>query len=101
MAENKDKISDDEFARYSKQHELVDQVCSHYEEEETTDGPIENKRFQKILTAMQEMQQCGQPPEELVGQNQSGNSFQPTSMDDFNKLMEESGNMGMDQCKTM
>lgn len=47
---------------------------------------------------MQEMQSCGQPPEELVANRQNPTNFQATSMDDFNKLMEE-GNM--DQCKTM
>lgn len=48
---------------------------------------------------MQEMQQLGQPPEELVRGN-GQNTFQPTSMEDFNKLMEE-GASNMDQCKTM
>lgn len=99
LKNNEDKLSDEDFKRYSKQHELVDQVCKYYEEDESESGTIENKRFQNILTTMQEMQQCGQPPEDLV-QNNGQNNFQPTSMEDFNKLMEE-GAANMDQCKTM
>ena len=104
LAENKEKLSEDDFKRYSKQHELVDQVCGYYEEAKDVEGPIENKRFQKILTAMQEMQQCGQPPEALVANGENPTGFQSSSnpMDDFNelnKMMGEGGNM--DQCKTM
>lgn len=69
---------------------------------ENAEGPIESKRFQKILSAMQEMQLCGQPPEALVANGQNPTGFQPSSMEDFNeinKMMGEGGNM--DQCKTM
>ena len=50
---------------------------------------------------MQEMQQCGQPPEDLVQAN-GQNNYQSNMMDmnEFNKMMEESAG-NMDQCKTM
>ena len=102
LEENKDKLSDDDLTRYSKQNELVNQVCSYYEEVEETDVPIENRKFQKILTAMQEMQQCGQPPEALVANGKNPTSFQPSSMEDFNKLFsggEDGANIN--QCQQM
>ena len=101
LSENRETLSEEDYERYKKQHELVDQVCGYYEEEDT-DGPIESKRFQKILTAMQEMQLLGQPPEALMVNGQNPAGFQPTSMEEFNELNKMMGGEGgPDQCKTM
>lgn len=68
LSENKAKISESEYQRYSKQHECMAQVCIEFESERPNDTEdVKNKRFEQILNVMQQMQLCGQPPEDLVG----------------------------------
>lgn len=48
------------------------QVCTELEAEKDDDSdPVKKQRFTKILALMQEMQNCGQPPEDLVGEQTS------------------------------
>ena len=43
-------------------------ICSEFEEEEEGDSQdIKNQRFERIIDLMQQMQECGQPPKDIVG----------------------------------
>lgn len=54
--------------RYTKQLDLMNQVISEFDSEQESDTADEKKaRFQRILTVMQSMQNCGSPPTELIG----------------------------------
>ncbi|KAJ9595728.1 hypothetical protein L9F63_013091 [Diploptera punctata] len=68
LEENKSKLEPSEFDRFSKQKQLMDQVCVELEKESEVDTPeIKKQRFDVILDLMQKMQDCGQPPKDLVG----------------------------------
>lgn len=48
--------------------ELMQVVCSEFESEKDSDSSDTKKeRFQRILSIMQQMQECGSPPKDLVG----------------------------------
>lgn len=68
LEENKSKLEPSEYDRYINQKQLMDQVCTELEKESETDTPeVKKQRFDIILDLMQKMQDCGQPPKELVG----------------------------------
>ncbi|XP_039752667.1 peroxisomal biogenesis factor 19 isoform X1 [Pararge aegeria] len=68
LAENKGKIEQSELERFEKQQSLMQQVCSELEPEQDTDNEdVKRKRFETVLKLMQQMQDLGQPPTELVG----------------------------------
>ncbi|KDR12308.1 peroxisomal biogenesis factor 19 [Zootermopsis nevadensis] len=68
LEENRSKLEPSEFERFGKQRELMDQVCVELERESESDSQEEKKRrFDTILDLMQKMQDCGQPPKDLVG----------------------------------
>ncbi|OWR47617.1 putative house keepingprotein [Danaus plexippus plexippus] len=53
---------------YEKQQSLMNQVCSELEPEQESDPEdVKRKRFEKVLKLMQQMQDLGQPPTDLVG----------------------------------
>ncbi|EFJ17197.1 hypothetical protein SELMODRAFT_179107 [Selaginella moellendorffii] len=58
LSANKSKLSQEEFDRYSRQHDLIKQLCHVYET--TPDN------FNVIMELMQSMQSCGQPPAEMI-----------------------------------
>lgn len=73
LQENKASLSSEEFARYDRQYHLVCGICSEYEAESTSDpDDVKKKRFDKLLGLMQQMQECGQPPSDLVGEMPPG-----------------------------
>ncbi|XP_002976649.2 peroxisome biogenesis protein 19-1 [Selaginella moellendorffii] len=57
---NKSKLSKEDRDRFSKQHQLILELCRVYD---TTPGD-----FDKITELMQSMQGCGQPPAEIVAE---------------------------------
>ncbi|KAJ2943419.1 hypothetical protein O0L34_g12228 [Tuta absoluta] len=68
LADNKGKIEPAEYDRFSKQQELMQQVCAELEPEQESDPEdVKRLRFQTVLDLMQRMQDLGQPPTELVG----------------------------------
>lgn len=68
LEENRSNLEPSEFERFSKQQELMHQVCVELEKETEADSPEAKKqRFDVILDLMQKMQDCGQPPKDLVG----------------------------------
>jgi pentatricopeptide repeat protein len=45
----------------------MQQVCTEFENDnDTDDAATKNSRFEKILTLMQQMQECGHPPKVSV-----------------------------------
>ncbi|KAK2587007.1 hypothetical protein KPH14_010974 [Odynerus spinipes] len=69
LEQKKDTLSSGDLQRYTKQLELMQKVCSELEKEQDTDtDEIKKRRFETILSLMQDMQTYGQPPEELVGE---------------------------------
>ncbi|XP_029051033.1 peroxisomal biogenesis factor 19 isoform X1 [Osmia bicornis bicornis] len=68
LEEKKATISSSDLQRFTKQLELMKQVCSELEKEKDGDSEeIKKKRFETVVSLMQEVQSCGQLPEELVG----------------------------------
>eukprot|EP00899_Mesostigma_viride_P018515 jgi/Mesvir1/26665/Mv20450-RA.1 len=55
---NSGKLSAGELRRYERQHELIREILSVYD---SRPGD-----FSRIVELMQQMQECGQPPEEIV-----------------------------------
>ncbi|PIM97784.1 40 kDa farnesylated protein associated with peroxisome [Handroanthus impetiginosus] len=55
---NKAKLQEEEYARYSHQYELIRDLNQVYE--------TEPENFNKIVELMQKMQECGQPPNDIV-----------------------------------
>ena len=51
-------MSEGDFQRYSKQLRSIRRLCSAYESSD--------KGFDDVLHLMQEIQSCGQPPEEII-----------------------------------
>ncbi|KAK8968838.1 Peroxisome biogenesis protein 19-1 [Platanthera guangdongensis] len=58
LQEHKDKLSKEEFDRYYQQYELMLKLNDVYEEDPNN--------FPKIVDLMQKMQECGQPPSDIV-----------------------------------
>ncbi|CAK1593000.1 unnamed protein product [Parnassius mnemosyne] len=68
LAENKGKIEQSEYERFEKQQKLMEEVCAELEPEQESDPEdVKRKRFEIVLNLMQQMQDLGQPPTELVG----------------------------------
>ncbi|XP_014216502.1 peroxisomal biogenesis factor 19 [Copidosoma floridanum] len=71
LDEKKSTLSPADFTRYEKQFELMQNVCKELEEEKEDDSEeVKRQRFEKTLSLMQEMQAYGQPPDDLVGDQQ-------------------------------
>ncbi|CAH0713001.1 unnamed protein product, partial [Brenthis ino] len=68
LADNKGKIEQSEYERFEKQQELMKKVCAELEPEQESDPEdVKRRRFESVLKMMQQMQDLGQPPTELVG----------------------------------
>mmetsp|Transcript_4750 Transcript_4750/g.8148 ORF Transcript_4750/g.8148 Transcript_4750/m.8148 type:complete len:279 (+) Transcript_4750:19-855(+) len=75
MEANRATLSEDDLQRYARQKESLDHICLAYEE--TPDD------FQKIVTLMQEMQELGQPPPEILQEVAPGIEFGPDGVPRF------------------
>ena len=64
LEENASSLPEDELRRYEQQHLYVCEVCTLFEEEEAANNSGLHKA--KIMEVMQLMQECGQPPRDLV-----------------------------------
>ncbi|KAK4750007.1 hypothetical protein SAY87_027456 [Trapa incisa] len=58
LEDHKSSLSEEEFKRYSHQHKLIKDLNEVYEKEPDN--------FNKIVDLMQKMQECGQPPNDIV-----------------------------------
>ncbi|XP_053210502.1 peroxisomal biogenesis factor 19-like [Panonychus citri] len=88
--EHRNELDEGDLERYTKQFNLMKQVCVEFEAENESDpSEVKDSRFQKILKIMQDMKDCGSPPKELVGDVPDIGSDL-----DFSKLSEMAGGMG-------
>lgn len=58
LEEHKTSLSKEEYDRYSHQYELIKHLNHVYE--------YDSGNFTKIVELMQKMQECGQPPNDIV-----------------------------------
>ncbi|KAB2070816.1 hypothetical protein ES319_A08G180000v1 [Gossypium barbadense] len=58
LEEHKANLSKEEYERYSRQYELIKELNGVYENDPNN--------FTKIVDLMQKMQECGQPPNDIV-----------------------------------
>eukprot|EP00271_Cylindrocystis_brebissonii_P023268 TRINITY_DN956_c0_g1_i1.p1 TRINITY_DN956_c0_g1~~TRINITY_DN956_c0_g1_i1.p1 ORF type:complete len:368 (-),score=103.29 TRINITY_DN956_c0_g1_i1:823-1926(-) len=58
LAEHAAELAPEDVARYTRQQECIKELCHLYDSEPDN--------FDKILEVMQRMQECGQPPPEIV-----------------------------------
>lgn len=69
LADNRSKLEAKEYDKYNRQFSVMQKVCIEFENEKDSDDSVtKNRRFEKILALMQEMQECGHPPKELAGE---------------------------------
>ncbi|XP_017764414.1 PREDICTED: peroxisomal biogenesis factor 19 [Eufriesea mexicana] len=70
LEKKKATISTSDLQRSTKQFELMQQVCTELDKEKDDDTEeMKKKRFETIISLMQEIQGYGQLPEELVGEH--------------------------------
>jgi len=67
LDDNKDKISADDHAKFTKQFQITSKICSQFESEDASNEESKKASFDKVLTLMEEMQALGHPPKDLVG----------------------------------
>lgn len=60
LSKNKDALEPDEYGRYEKQYVYVQKICGLYENDPDN--------YSGLMCLLQEMQQCGQPPQEIIDQ---------------------------------
>ncbi|XP_057467071.1 peroxisome biogenesis protein 19-1-like [Actinidia eriantha] len=58
LEEHKSKLSKDDYERYSHQYKLIKDLIEVYE--------TEPGNFNKVVELMQKMQECGQPPNDII-----------------------------------
>ncbi|XP_077279064.1 peroxisomal biogenesis factor 19 [Temnothorax americanus] len=69
LEEHKATLNPSDLQRYTKQSELMQKVCTELEKEKEDDvEDIKQRRFQCVLKLMTEMQNYGQAPDDLVGE---------------------------------
>jgi len=79
LADNRAKLSEDQYAAYNKQCELTRRICFKFEEEdaEKDSEGMKKERFDAVMGMMQEMQALGHPPKELTGETGEGSAAMP------------------------
>ncbi|KAK9698793.1 hypothetical protein RND81_08G131700 [Saponaria officinalis] len=60
LEEHKSSLSEEDYKRYSHQYELIQELNGVY------DSDPDN--FTRIVDLMQKMQECGQPPNDIVNE---------------------------------
>lgn len=76
LDENKDKTAKDQLDKYFQQQRIVGEICEEFETEQPSETDERKKlRFERIIDLMQQMQDLGQPPKEIVGDMAPGLDF--------------------------
>ncbi|XP_052063769.1 peroxisomal biogenesis factor 19-like [Mytilus californianus] len=76
LDENKDKTAKDQLDKYLQQQRIVGEICEEFETEQPSETDERKKlRFERIIDLMQQMQDLGQPPKEIVGDMAPGLDF--------------------------
>lgn len=67
LAEKRSSLPEEEYERYNRQFGLMRRVCEEFESEQAGDAAeVKQARFDRVLSLMQKMQECGHPPKDLV-----------------------------------
>ncbi|KAK8787398.1 hypothetical protein V5799_022827 [Amblyomma americanum] len=67
LADKRSSLADGEYERYNQQFGLMRRVCEEFEAEQASDAAeVKQARFERVLSLMQKMQECGHPPKDLV-----------------------------------
>jgi len=78
LADNEHKLEKEEYERYGKQYEMYQRICTVYETEpENTD---------KLTELLEEMQQTGQPPVEIMKELAPEMKLDENGMPDLSEL---------------
>lgn len=85
LESNKSKLSNKDYSRYSRQYELIKQLCIVYE--------TNADDFQRIVDIMQRMQDCGQPPSDIVQELNPGLDLGADGLPILSELFQD-GNPG-------
>jgi len=80
LGSNKGKISEAEYIRYCKHAECVNKICKVYEDEPSNTD--------KVVSLMQEMQELGQPPLDMIKSLAPGLEFSEDGLPNTNMLPE-------------
>ncbi|KAG0019894.1 Peroxisome chaperone and import receptor [Entomortierella chlamydospora] len=75
LANNKEKLSAEEYARYEKQYGYVKQIVEFFDRPDFDDKS--DAQAKSIIDLMQGMQDCGQPPAEILGELAPGMELGP------------------------
>ncbi|XP_062499710.1 peroxisomal biogenesis factor 19-like [Corticium candelabrum] len=68
LEEKRGHVADAEYEKREKQYRIVSEVCKEFEAEEDGETQeVKHARFERVLNLMQTMQECGQPPPEIIG----------------------------------
>ena len=65
LAENKEQMSKDDYDRFGSQYQYFQKIVRVYEEE-GSDGLGDGINFDRLMELMQEIQEYGQPPVEII-----------------------------------
>ncbi|CAG2058725.1 unnamed protein product [Timema podura] len=66
LEEKASQLSSTDLERYTKQKVIMLQICKEFEKENKDDSSDTKKhRFENIMKLMTQMQECGQPPQDL------------------------------------
>ena len=90
LEENKSKLSEADFKRYTEQLEVVKQIVAELEKEGTED---DKQHLDRMIELMGKAQELGQPPQELTAL--LGNTIDDTKIDAMLK------SSGADECSIM
>lgn len=67
MEKNKEKTSKTDMLNYEKQLDCMKKVCNEFESEKDSDSDsVKKTRFETIMNTVNQMQQFGQPPSDLI-----------------------------------
>lgn len=58
LSKNRDTLEPQEYSRYERQYVYIQKICGMYENEPDN--------YNGLMCLLQEMQQCGQPPQEII-----------------------------------
>ncbi|XP_033641177.1 peroxisomal biogenesis factor 19-like isoform X1 [Asterias rubens] len=77
LEQNKTKVEQSDFDRFTKQYGLMTRLCLEYESENQTDAQeVRQERMTRIMDLIQEMEGLGQPPKDIVGEGGAGLGLQ-------------------------
>ncbi|XP_048773656.1 peroxisomal biogenesis factor 19-like isoform X2 [Ostrea edulis] len=79
--ENKEKVKTEQMDKYREHDRIVREICEEFEKEQASDTEdVKKLRFERIVDLMQQMQNMGQPPKEIVGDMAPGLEFDENGM---------------------